>query len=153
IRKQGHEAGAFDGVLDGTLESCARAAALAAEEVTLAIAQLFQTLDILIIDESRPRAAVFRAKTAAVLAASTELLANHRITSPSRWQTSVSRRKETIKIAMGGKAVNACGRRTGARQRIIVGMEPLEILYEDNHCLAVVKPGGVVCAHFQGKEE
>lgn len=31
-------------------------------------------------------------------------------------------------------------------------MAPLEILYEDNHCLAVVKPGGVVCTHFQGKE-
>src|SRR5713101_6838157 len=29
---------------------------------------------------------------------------------------------------------------------------PLEILYEDNHCLAIVKPGGVPCAHFQGDE-
>jgi 23S rRNA pseudouridine1911/1915/1917 synthase len=28
-----------------------------------------------------------------------------------------------------------------------------EILYEDNHCLAVVKPAGVVCTHFNGKEE
>ena len=28
-----------------------------------------------------------------------------------------------------------------------------EILYEDNHCLAVVKPAGVVSAHFQGREE
>lgn len=30
---------------------------------------------------------------------------------------------------------------------------PLEILYEDNHCLAVFKPAGVVCTHFQGKDE
>jgi 23S rRNA pseudouridine1911/1915/1917 synthase len=32
-------------------------------------------------------------------------------------------------------------------------MPPLEILYEDNHCLAIAKPTGVVSAHFQGKEE
>jgi 23S rRNA pseudouridine1911/1915/1917 synthase len=30
---------------------------------------------------------------------------------------------------------------------------PPEILYEDNHCLAVLKPSGVVSAHFQGREE
>jgi 23S rRNA pseudouridine1911/1915/1917 synthase len=30
---------------------------------------------------------------------------------------------------------------------------PLEILYEDNHCLAVLKPAGRVSAHFQGEEE
>src|SRR5215213_288740 len=30
---------------------------------------------------------------------------------------------------------------------------PLEILYEDNHCLAVDKPAGAVSTHFQGKEE
>jgi 23S rRNA pseudouridine1911/1915/1917 synthase len=29
---------------------------------------------------------------------------------------------------------------------------PLEILYEDNHCLAVAKPSGVGSAHFQGKD-
>ena len=29
---------------------------------------------------------------------------------------------------------------------------PLEILYEDNHCLAIAKPGGVTCAHYQGHE-
>jgi 23S rRNA pseudouridine1911/1915/1917 synthase len=29
---------------------------------------------------------------------------------------------------------------------------PLEILYEDNHCLAIAKPSGVPCAHFQGDE-
>ena len=29
----------------------------------------------------------------------------------------------------------------------------LEILYEDNHCLAIAKPAGVPCAHFQGKEQ
>ncbi len=30
---------------------------------------------------------------------------------------------------------------------------PLEILYEDNHCLAIAKPAGVPCAHYQGKEQ
>src|SRR5262245_45911733 len=30
---------------------------------------------------------------------------------------------------------------------------PLEILYEDNHCLAIAKPASVPCAHFQGDEE
>lgn len=29
--------------------------------------------------------------------------------------------------------------------------EPLEILYEDNHCLALAKPSGAVSAHFQGQ--
>ena len=31
--------------------------------------------------------------------------------------------------------------------------EPLEILYEDNHCLAIAKPSGVASAHFQGEDE
>src|SRR5215471_8497406 len=30
---------------------------------------------------------------------------------------------------------------------------PLDVLYEDNHCLAVAKPAGSVSAHFQGKEQ
>ena len=30
---------------------------------------------------------------------------------------------------------------------------PLEILYEDNHCLAVNKPSGTLSTHFQGREE
>jgi 23S rRNA pseudouridine1911/1915/1917 synthase len=30
---------------------------------------------------------------------------------------------------------------------------PLEILYEDNHCLAVAKPCGVASAHFQGRDD
>ena len=29
----------------------------------------------------------------------------------------------------------------------------LEILYEDNHCLAIDKPAGTLSTHFQGKEE
>jgi 23S rRNA pseudouridine1911/1915/1917 synthase len=32
-------------------------------------------------------------------------------------------------------------------------LPPLDILYEDNHCLAVAKPSGVPATHFQGKEE
>src|SRR5256886_16647472 len=30
---------------------------------------------------------------------------------------------------------------------------PLDILYEDNHCLAVAKPSGVSSAHFQGRDQ
>ena len=30
---------------------------------------------------------------------------------------------------------------------------PLDILYEDNHCLAVVKPAGSLSTHYQGREE
>src|SRR5205085_3580750 len=30
---------------------------------------------------------------------------------------------------------------------------PLDILHEDNHCLAVSKPAGVASAHFQGDAE
>jgi 23S rRNA pseudouridine1911/1915/1917 synthase len=30
---------------------------------------------------------------------------------------------------------------------------PLEILYEDNHCLAVAKPAGSLSTHFEGREE
>src|SRR5262249_42004802 len=32
-------------------------------------------------------------------------------------------------------------------------MPELEILYEDNHCLAVSKPGGVLSTHYQGRED
>ena len=31
--------------------------------------------------------------------------------------------------------------------------QPLAILYEDNHCLAIAKPGGRLSTHFQGREE
>lgn len=30
---------------------------------------------------------------------------------------------------------------------------PFEILYEDNHCIAVAKPAGMASTHFQGKHE
>jgi 23S rRNA pseudouridine1911/1915/1917 synthase len=34
-----------------------------------------------------------------------------------------------------------------------VELPPLDILYEDNHCIAVYKAGGVLSTHYQGKEE
>jgi 23S rRNA pseudouridine1911/1915/1917 synthase len=34
-----------------------------------------------------------------------------------------------------------------------VTQPPLEVLYEDNHCVAVAKPAGSVSAHFQGHTE
>jgi 23S rRNA pseudouridine1911/1915/1917 synthase len=30
---------------------------------------------------------------------------------------------------------------------------PLDILYEDNHCLAIIKPAGALSTHYEGKEE
>jgi 23S rRNA pseudouridine1911/1915/1917 synthase len=30
---------------------------------------------------------------------------------------------------------------------------PLDILYEDNHCLAVLKPAGALSTHYEGREE
>ena len=32
-------------------------------------------------------------------------------------------------------------------------MPDIDILYEDNHCLAIVKPSGSLSTHFQGREE
>src|SRR6516164_11081386 len=34
-----------------------------------------------------------------------------------------------------------------------MALPELDILFEDNHCLAVAKPGGFLSTHFQGKEE
>jgi 23S rRNA pseudouridine1911/1915/1917 synthase len=34
-----------------------------------------------------------------------------------------------------------------------VDHEPLEILFEDNHCIALCKPAGILTTHYQGKEE
>lgn len=36
---------------------------------------------------------------------------------------------------------------------IPVPLPPLDILYEDNHCLAIAKPSGVLSTHYQGREE
>ena len=34
-----------------------------------------------------------------------------------------------------------------------VDRPPLEVLYEDNHCIAISKPAGELSTHYQGKEE
>jgi 23S rRNA pseudouridine1911/1915/1917 synthase len=34
-----------------------------------------------------------------------------------------------------------------------MALPPLDILFEDNHCIAVAKPAGVPSTHFQGTEE
>lgn len=34
-----------------------------------------------------------------------------------------------------------------------MSLPPLEILFEDNHCLAIAKPAGIPSTHFQGREE
>jgi 23S rRNA pseudouridine1911/1915/1917 synthase len=36
---------------------------------------------------------------------------------------------------------------------VIMSEAPLEILYEDNHCLAIAKPAGALSTHFAGTEE
>src|SRR5438128_2212819 len=37
--------------------------------------------------------------------------------------------------------------------RMSVLLPPLDILYEDNHCLAIAKPSGTLSTHYQGREE
>src|SRR5690242_7282780 len=32
-------------------------------------------------------------------------------------------------------------------------MPPLDILYEDNHCVALAKPAGALSTHYEGREE
>ena len=34
-----------------------------------------------------------------------------------------------------------------------MSLPPLDILYEDNHCIAVAKPSGVLSTHYEGKDE
>src|SRR5262245_19462090 len=34
-----------------------------------------------------------------------------------------------------------------------VTVAPLDILFEDNHCVAVAKPAGVPSTHYEGREE
>src|SRR5687768_2174203 len=84
VGEQGHEPGTLDGVLDGPLEGGAVAAALAAEELALAGDHLLEALHVLVVDEGRPGAALFRAEAAAVLAAPPKLFPNHRCSSRSR---------------------------------------------------------------------
>src|SRR5262249_8730703 len=69
VGHQAHEARPLDGVLDGALEGGAIAAALAAEDLALAGAELLERLHVLVVHERRPRAARRRAEPAAVLAA------------------------------------------------------------------------------------
>src|SRR6266566_4058307 len=63
-----------------------------------------------------------------------------------------------------GRAVySAAGYNTGHREEVVllpwpqgthtVDLPPLEILYEDNHCLAISKPSGALSTHYEGKEE
>src|SRR5258707_11377673 len=108
---QGHEAGALDGVLDGALERGAVAAALAAEDLTLAGAELFQCLHVLVIDERGARATLFRTETAAVLPALAKLFANHRgirLVRVECWSS--ANRGGTVKIAIPRRTVNETAR-------------------------------------------
>src|SRR5205814_4885716 len=78
VREEGHEAGPLDGVLDGPLEGGAVTAALAAKELALAGAELLEVLHVLVVDERRPRAALFGAEPAAVLPPLALIRARHR---------------------------------------------------------------------------
>ena len=66
IRQERHKAGAFDGVLDGALKGGAGTASLPAIQLALARAQLFQPLDVFVIDIGRPGTAFFGAKSTAI---------------------------------------------------------------------------------------
>ena len=66
IRQERHEAGAFDGVLDGALECGTRAAPLPAIQLALAGAQFLQPLHVLVIHIGRPGTALLRAKSTTI---------------------------------------------------------------------------------------
>src|SRR5438874_123648 len=77
VGQQGHETSPFQRRGARPLKRGTIARTLAAEQFALAGAELLHALHVLIIDESRPRAAFLRAKAAAVLAAFAEFLTNH----------------------------------------------------------------------------
>ena len=77
VGHEGHEAGSFDGVLDGALKGGAVAAAFAAEKLALAGAHLLHALHVFVIDECRAGAAFLGAKTATIFPATSKFLANH----------------------------------------------------------------------------
>src|SRR5438876_2267891 len=56
------------------------------------------------------------------------------------------RRRAAITIAQ-------TNRRRFPNARADMAPPELDILYEDNHCLAIAKPAGAVSTHFQGKSE
>src|SRR5262245_46186758 len=94
VGHQSHEAGALDGVLNGALEGGAVSAALAAEQLALAGAQLLERLHVLVVDERRPRAALFRAEPAAVFPSPTELLPNHELLRQTEQRPSLPKNQE-----------------------------------------------------------
>jgi hypothetical protein len=79
VRQECHEPRTFDGVLDSPLKRGAIAAPLATEKLALIGTHLLQALHVFVVDESGARAAVARAKSATVLASSSEFLADHEI--------------------------------------------------------------------------
>src|SRR3954469_20891426 len=87
VRQQGHEPGPLQGGGDGPLEGGAVAGPLAAEELALAGAELLEALHVLEVDERRPRAALFRAEAAPVLATAAQFLADHRLNRPAVRET------------------------------------------------------------------
>jgi len=58
--------------------------------------------------------------------------------------------KKTVHAAI---TITQTNRRRFANFRLDMALPDLDILYEDNHCLAIAKPAGAVSTHFQGKNE
>src|SRR5215510_2716021 len=77
VGHQRHEAGPLDGILDRALERGAVAAAFTAHHLTLHIAELLQGCHVLVVHEGGARAALLRAEAAAILPATSHLLADH----------------------------------------------------------------------------
>lgn len=83
VWQQRHEPSPLQCRGDRSLERGTIAGSLAAVELALARAEFLETLHVFEIDKSRPRAAVFGAKPAAILASTTQFLANHRLVRPA----------------------------------------------------------------------
>jgi hypothetical protein len=86
IRHQRHKPRSLDGVLHRTLKGRTVAAALPAEDLALVRAQLFHRLHVFVIDKRRARAALTRAKPAAILSTSSKLLTDHLGIPRAQWR-------------------------------------------------------------------
>src|SRR5205807_10545784 len=63
---------------------------------------------------------------------------------------SACQQKKTVHAAI---TITQTNRRRFANFRLDMALPELDILYEENHCLAIAKPAGAVSTHFQGKSE
>lgn len=85
VWQQGHEACTFYSERHGALKGSAIAGTLAAKKFALVRAHFLEAVYVFVIDERRPGTTFLGAKATAILATSTQLLANHELDSPNNY--------------------------------------------------------------------